>query len=67
MDRDLQSLPPIQVHLTPPDTALLRSTFPQQLQNFEDADAVKLMLLGLRDVDAVGCIEEGEHSVGVRV
>jgi hypothetical protein len=59
MDHDLQSLPPSQAHLTPPDTALLRAAFPQLLQNFDEADAVKLMLLGLRDVDAVGCIVHG--------
>jgi hypothetical protein len=58
-DHELQSLPPSQDYLTPPDTALLRSSFPQLLQHFSEADAVKLMLLGLRDCDAVGCIEHG--------
>jgi hypothetical protein len=58
-DHELQSLPPSQDYLTPPDTALLRSSFPQLLQHFSEADAVKLMLLGLRDYDAVGCIEHG--------
>jgi GTPase SAR1 family protein len=59
MDHELQSLPPSQVYLSPPDTALLRSTFPQLLQSFAEAEAVNLMLLGLRDVDAVGCIVHG--------
>ena len=58
-DRLLQSLPPSQHYLTPPDTALLRRSFPQLLQHFSEADAVKLMLLGLRDCDAVGCIVHG--------
>jgi hypothetical protein len=63
-DRLLQSLPPSQDYLTPPDTALLRRSFPQLLQHFSEADAVKLMLLGLRDCDAVGCMEHGvkKHS-----
>jgi hypothetical protein len=63
-DRLLQSLPPSQDYLTPPDTALLRRSFPQLLQHFSEADAVKLMLLGLRDCDAVGCIVHGvkKHS-----
>jgi hypothetical protein len=58
-DHELQSLPPSQQYLTPPDTGLLRSSFPQLLLHFSEADAVKLMLLGLRDCDAVGCIEHG--------
>jgi hypothetical protein len=58
-DSVLQSQPPSQDYLTPPDTALLRRSFPQLLQHFSEADAVKLMLLGLRDCDAVGCIEHG--------
>ena len=58
-DHELQSLPPSQDYLTPPDTALLRSSFPQLLHHFSEADAVKLMLLGLRDCDAVGCIVHG--------
>ena len=63
-DRLLKSLPPSQDYLTPPDTALLRRSFPQLLQHFSEANAVKLMLLGLRDCDAVGCIEHGvkKHS-----
>ena len=63
-DHELQSLPPSQDYLTPPDTALLRSSFPQLLHHFSEADAVKLMLLGLRDCDAVGCIVHGvkKHS-----
>jgi hypothetical protein len=58
-DHELQSLPPSQDYLTPPDTALLRGSFPQLLQHFSEADAAKLMLLGLRDCDVVGCIVHG--------
>jgi hypothetical protein len=54
IEHDLQSLPPSQVPLTPPDTAL---------QHFDDADAVKLMLLGLRDVGANGAVDCIEHGV----
>jgi hypothetical protein len=46
-DHELQSLPSSQDYLTAPDTALLRSTFPQLLQEFTQAEAVQLMLLGL--------------------
>ena len=59
MDHELQSLPPSQMYSIPPDTTLLRAAFPQMLQSFDEADAVELMLLGLRDVDAVGCIVHG--------
>ena len=52
-DQLLRSLPPSQDYLTPPDTALLRSSFPQLLQHFLEADAVALMMLGLRDRGAV--------------
>jgi hypothetical protein len=58
-DHDLQSLPPSQDYLKPSDTALLNSAFPQLVLNFSEAEAVRLMLLGLRDSDAVGCIEHG--------
>jgi hypothetical protein len=58
-DHELQSLPPSQDHQSPPDTALLRSTFPQLLLNFSEAEAVKLLMLGLRDADAVDCITHG--------
>jgi hypothetical protein len=46
-DSELQSVPPSQDYLTLTDTALLRSTFPQLLQEFTQAEAVQLMLLGL--------------------
>ena len=58
-DRDLQSLPPSQDYGKPSDTALLSAAFPQLLLNFSEAEAVRLMLLGLRDSDAVGCMEHG--------
>ena len=58
-DHDLQSLPPSQDYQTPSGTALLRSTFPQMLLNFTEAEAVKLMLLGLRDADAIHCVTHG--------
>ena len=58
-DVELQSVPPSQDYLTPSDTALLRSAFPQLLQEFTEAEAVRLMLLGLRDRDAVDCITHG--------
>jgi hypothetical protein len=58
-DSVLQSQPPSQDYLTPSDVAVLRRSFPQLLQHFSEADAVKLMLLGLRDCDAVGCIVHG--------
>ena len=50
-DHELQSLPPSQDYQTPSDTALLRCTFPQLVHNFSEAEAVRLMLLGLRDRD----------------
>ena len=58
-DSVLQSQPPSQDYLTPSDAAVLRSAFPQLLLNFTEGEAVQLMLLGLRDYDAVGCIEHG--------
>jgi len=58
-ERLLRSHPPSQECLTPSDTALLRGAFPQLLRNFSEADAVRLMLLGLHDSDAVGCMEHG--------
>ena len=58
-DQLLRSLPPSQDYQTPSDTALLSSTFPQLLLNFTEAEAVKLMLLGLRDADAIACITHG--------
>ena len=58
-DHDLQSLPPSQDYGRPSDTALLNGAFPQLLLNFSEAEAVRLMLLGLRDSDAVGCMEHG--------
>jgi GTPase SAR1 family protein len=58
-DVELQSVPPSQDYEAPSDTALLRSTFPQLVLNFTEAEAVQLMLLGLRDTDAVRCVEHG--------
>jgi hypothetical protein len=58
-DDDLQSLPPSQDYGKPSDTALLKAAFPQLLLNFSEAEAARLLLLGLRDFDAVGCIEHG--------
>jgi hypothetical protein len=58
-DHELQSLPPSQDYLTAPDSALLRSTFPQLLRNFSEAEAVKLLMLGLRESDAMACITHG--------
>ena len=58
-DHDLQSLPPRQDYGKPSDTALLNAAFPQLVLNFSEAEAVRLMLLGLRDSDAVGCMEHG--------
>jgi len=57
-ERLLLSQPPSQEYLTPCDTALFRTAFPQLLLNFGD-EAAQLMLLGLRDSDAVGCIVHG--------
>jgi hypothetical protein len=58
-DDVLQSIPPSQGYQTPSDTALLRSTFPQMLLTFTEAEAVRLMLLGLRDADAIDCVTHG--------
>ncbi len=58
-DQLLRSLPPSQDYQTPSDTKLLKDNFPQLLRNFTQAEAVKLMLLGLRDADAIGCITHG--------
>ena len=58
-DQLLRSLPPSQDYQTPSDTALLGSTFPQLLLTFTEAEAVKLVLLGLRDADAIACITHG--------
>jgi hypothetical protein len=59
-DQLLQSLPPSQDYLTPPDSAAqLFKAFPQMLLQFEEAEAVQLMMSGMRDSDAVGCIEHG--------
>jgi hypothetical protein len=58
-DHELQSLPPSQDYQMPSDTALLRGTFPQLVHNFSEAEAVQLMLLGLRDRDAVDCMTHG--------
>jgi GTPase SAR1 family protein len=58
-DQQLRSLPPSQDYQAPSDTALLRSTFPQLLLTFTEAEAVKLMLLGLRDIHAIDCITHG--------
>jgi hypothetical protein len=58
-ERLLRSQPPSQECLTPSDTALLRGAFPQLLHNFSEADAVRLMLLGVRDSEAVGCMVHG--------
>jgi len=58
-DHELQSLPPSQDYQMPADAALLRCTFPQLLHNFSEAEAVRIMLLGLRDRDVVGCMTHG--------
>jgi hypothetical protein len=58
-DRDLQSLPPSQAYLTPPDTALITGSFPHIVQNFTEPESVRLILLGVRDFDALGCIAHG--------
>jgi GTPase SAR1 family protein len=58
-DHELQSQPPSQEYQAPPDTTLLSSTFSQLLKKFPEADAVQLMLLGLRDADVVDCINHG--------
>jgi GTPase SAR1 family protein len=58
-NHDLQSLPPSQDYDKPSDAALLRSSFPTLLRNFTEAEAVALMLLGLRDWDAVYCMKHG--------
>jgi hypothetical protein len=58
-DHELQSLPPSQDYQTPSDAALLRGAFPQLMLNFSEEEAVRLLLLGLRDRDAVGCMEHG--------
>jgi GTPase SAR1 family protein len=55
----LQSVPPSQDYLTLSDTELLRSTFPRMLQEFTEAEAVQLMLLGLRDAEAMACVTHG--------
>ena len=58
-DHELQSLPPSQDYQAPSDAALLRGAFPQLMLNFSEEEAVRLLLLGLRDRDAVGCMEHG--------
>ena len=58
-DDRLQSAPRSQEYLEAPDTALLRSCFPRTLSVFPEEDAVKLMMLGLRDNDIIGCVQHG--------
>lgn len=58
-DRLLLSQPPSQECLTPCDITLLRGAFPQLLRNFSEAEAVQLMLPGLRDSDSLGCVIHG--------
>jgi hypothetical protein len=58
-DDRLQSAPRSQEYLEAPDTALLRSCFPRTLSVFPEEDAVKLMMLGLRDDDIIGCVQHG--------
>jgi hypothetical protein len=58
-ERLLRSLPPSQECLTPSDTAMLRGAFPQLLRNFSETDAARLMLLGVHDSEAVGCMVHG--------
>jgi GTPase SAR1 family protein len=58
-DHELQSHPPSQDFKTKSSVALLQREFPQLMLNFSEAEAVRLMLLGLRDSDAVCCIEHG--------
>jgi GTPase SAR1 family protein len=58
-DHVLRSFPPSQDYQAPPDTALLMRAFPQLLRNFSEAEAVKLMLLGLRDSQVMDCAKYG--------
>jgi hypothetical protein len=58
-DDSLQSAPRSQEYLEAPDTALLRSCYPQTFSVFSEEDAVKLMLLGLRDGEIVSCMQHG--------
>jgi hypothetical protein len=58
-DHELQSLPPSQEYQTPCDPRVLESVYPQLLLNFPEDDAARLMLLGLRDRDAVCCMVHG--------
>ena len=58
-DHELQSLPPSQEFQTPCDPRVLESVYPQLLLNFPEDVAVRLMLLGLRDRDAVDCMVHG--------
>jgi hypothetical protein len=58
-DNALQSSPPSQDYQAAPDTALLSSTFPHLLCHFAEEHAVRLIMLGLRDADAVGCTQHG--------
>jgi len=61
-DHELQSLPPSQDYLTPPDSVQLSNAYPQIQLHFAEAEAVKLMLLGLRDSDVMGCISHGVEN-----
>jgi GTPase SAR1 family protein len=58
-DHLLRSQPPSQDYQALPDTALLRRAFPLLLRNFSEAEAVKLILLGLRDSQVMDCAKFG--------
>jgi len=58
-DNELQSSPCSQTYTEDPDVALVTSCFPKTLSIFEERDAVKLIMLGLRDDDVGFCLQHG--------
>jgi GTPase SAR1 family protein len=60
-DSELQSSPRSQTYTEEPDTALLTACFPRILRAFKEEEAVKLMLLGLRDNDVDLCMQHGHN------
>ena len=64
-DEALQATPRSQQYDEFQDVALLKSCFPHMLRFFSDADAIKLMALGLRDVHVILCAEHGLSKISI--
>jgi GTPase SAR1 family protein len=65
-DVSLRSSPPSQDYLQPPDIAPLRDAFPHTLRMFSEEEAVRLMLMGLKDADVIGCTEHGLEKMSLK-